>query len=184
MKTAVVYWSGTGNTEAIAQAVAEGMTAAGAEAALLTHERAGGKCAGNLKRLGISFTGQGKSVSGLQEIIGAVYGQGCAGLVLNGFCGAVQQIFFRPGKLTLIIGDQINFCLSSVYHDGNLICEHPAVGGPDRRIFLKALQISAVHRAGLVRADNGNVRCPWAQRSQRMIHEIHSHGKGKKEDDA
>lgn len=36
MKTAVVYWSGTGNTEAMAQAVAEGMTAAGAEAVLLT----------------------------------------------------------------------------------------------------------------------------------------------------
>ena len=28
MKTAVVYWSGTGNTEAMARAVAEGMTAA------------------------------------------------------------------------------------------------------------------------------------------------------------
>ena len=36
MKTAVIYWSGTGNTEAMAQAVAEGMTAAGAEAVLLT----------------------------------------------------------------------------------------------------------------------------------------------------
>ena len=36
MKSAVVYWSGTGNTEAMAQAVAEGMTAAGAEAVLLT----------------------------------------------------------------------------------------------------------------------------------------------------
>ena len=34
MKTAVVYWSGTGNTEAMAKAVAEGMTAAGAEAVL------------------------------------------------------------------------------------------------------------------------------------------------------
>ena len=32
MKTAVVYWSGTGNTEAMAKAVADGMTAAGAEA--------------------------------------------------------------------------------------------------------------------------------------------------------
>ena len=29
MKTAVIYWSGTGNTEAMALAVAEGMTAAG-----------------------------------------------------------------------------------------------------------------------------------------------------------
>ena len=36
MKTAVVYWSGTGNTEAMARAVAEGMTAAGVEAVLLT----------------------------------------------------------------------------------------------------------------------------------------------------
>ena len=39
MKTAVVYWSGTGNTEAMAQAVAEGMTAAGAEAVLLTPDK-------------------------------------------------------------------------------------------------------------------------------------------------
>ena len=36
MKTAVIYWSGTGNTEAMAHAVAEGMTAAGMEAVLLT----------------------------------------------------------------------------------------------------------------------------------------------------
>ena len=36
MKTAVVYWSGTGNTEAMARAVAEGMISAGAEAVLLT----------------------------------------------------------------------------------------------------------------------------------------------------
>lgn len=31
MKTAVVYWSGTGNTEAMAQEVAQGMKEAGAE---------------------------------------------------------------------------------------------------------------------------------------------------------
>lgn len=35
-KIAVVYWSGTGNTEAMAQAVAAGVTEAGGEAALLT----------------------------------------------------------------------------------------------------------------------------------------------------
>ena len=39
MKSAVVYWSGTGNTEAMAKAVAEGMTAAGAEAVLLTPDQ-------------------------------------------------------------------------------------------------------------------------------------------------
>ena len=36
MKIAVVYWSGTGNTEAMANAVLEGVNAAGAEGALLT----------------------------------------------------------------------------------------------------------------------------------------------------
>ena len=35
-KVAVIYWSGTGNTEAMAQAVAEGAKAAGAETDLLT----------------------------------------------------------------------------------------------------------------------------------------------------
>lgn len=36
MKVAVVYWSGTGHTEAMAQAVAQGVQEAGAEVALLT----------------------------------------------------------------------------------------------------------------------------------------------------
>ena len=35
-KIAVVYWSGTGNTEAMANAVVSGVTAAGAEAELFT----------------------------------------------------------------------------------------------------------------------------------------------------
>lgn len=35
-KTAVIYWSGTGNTEAMANAVADGMREAGAECTLLT----------------------------------------------------------------------------------------------------------------------------------------------------
>ena len=36
MKIAVVYWSGTGNTEAMAAAVAQGVTESGSEADLLT----------------------------------------------------------------------------------------------------------------------------------------------------
>ena len=38
MKIAVVYWSGSGNTEAMANAVAEGAAQAGAEAELLTSD--------------------------------------------------------------------------------------------------------------------------------------------------
>ena len=39
MKTAVVFWSGTGNTEAMAQSVANGVKAAGAEVDVLTCEQ-------------------------------------------------------------------------------------------------------------------------------------------------
>ena len=38
-KTAVIYWSGTGNTAAMADAVLEGMKGAGADAALLTPDQ-------------------------------------------------------------------------------------------------------------------------------------------------
>ena len=41
-KAAVIFWSGTGNTEAMARAVAEGATAAGAEADLLACAEAAG----------------------------------------------------------------------------------------------------------------------------------------------
>ena len=40
-KTAVVYWSGTGNTEAMAQAVAEGAKGKGAEVDVLTPDAFG-----------------------------------------------------------------------------------------------------------------------------------------------
>ena len=42
-KTAVVYWSGTGNTEAMAAAVADGVKTAGGEATLFS---AGGRSGG------------------------------------------------------------------------------------------------------------------------------------------
>ena len=38
-KTAVVYWSGTGNTEAMAKAVAEGAESAGAQVTMLTPDQ-------------------------------------------------------------------------------------------------------------------------------------------------
>ncbi len=40
MSVSVVYWSGSGNTEAMANAVAEGITAAGGEVNLLTVDQA------------------------------------------------------------------------------------------------------------------------------------------------
>ena len=46
MKAAVIYWSGTGNTEKMAQAVLEGLKGAGAEAELLTPEQVDPSLAG------------------------------------------------------------------------------------------------------------------------------------------
>lgn len=42
-KIAVVYWSGTGNTEAMANAVCEGVASAGGNAVLLTPDEFGGE---------------------------------------------------------------------------------------------------------------------------------------------
>ncbi len=39
MKTAIVFWSGTGNTEAMAQAVAEGAKAEGATVDVMTCDK-------------------------------------------------------------------------------------------------------------------------------------------------
>ena len=46
MKAAVIYWSGTGNTEKMAQAVLEGLKGAGAEAQLLTPDQVDTSLAG------------------------------------------------------------------------------------------------------------------------------------------
>ncbi|MHB8171970.1 MAG: flavodoxin [Thermincolia bacterium] len=40
MKVAVIYWSGTGNTEAMAKAIGEGITEAGGEAVIKTVSKA------------------------------------------------------------------------------------------------------------------------------------------------
>ena len=45
-KAAVIYWSGTGNTEAMANAVLEGMKSAGADAVLLTASDVDGSAVG------------------------------------------------------------------------------------------------------------------------------------------
>ena len=43
-KVAVVFWSGTGNTEAMAQAVGEGVKQGGAEAAVMSVDQAAYVC--------------------------------------------------------------------------------------------------------------------------------------------
>ncbi len=61
-KTAVVYWSGTGNTEAMAQAVAEGMKNAGAEVSVLTCDQAGADSLGSYEAIAFGCPAMGSEV--------------------------------------------------------------------------------------------------------------------------
>lgn len=59
-KTAVIYWSGTGNTEAMANAVAEGMREAGAECAVWTPADVGAGCSEGTGRRRTRLPGDGR----------------------------------------------------------------------------------------------------------------------------
>ena len=56
-KLAVIYWSGTGNTQAMAEAVADGAKAAGADASLLTCAEVSGADAYDAVALGCPAMG-------------------------------------------------------------------------------------------------------------------------------
>ena len=58
-KIAVVYWSGTGNTEAMANAVCEGVQEAGAEAVLLTAADFSADMVGNFTAIGFGCPAMG-----------------------------------------------------------------------------------------------------------------------------
>ena len=61
-KTAVIYWSGTGNTESMANAVCEGMKSAGAEAVLLTPSEANASLLSGLDAIAFGCPAMGSEV--------------------------------------------------------------------------------------------------------------------------
>ncbi len=62
MKVAIVYWSGTGNTEAMAQAVAEGVTGVGAQAEVLPSAAFDGALVGEFDAIGFGCPAMGAEV--------------------------------------------------------------------------------------------------------------------------
>ena len=62
-KIAVVYWSGTGNTEAMANAVLEGMKSAGAEASLLTVDQVNAADLGGYAAIAFGCPAMGKALA-------------------------------------------------------------------------------------------------------------------------
>ena len=61
-KAAVIYWSGTGNTEAMANAVLEGMKSAGADAVLLTASDVDGSAVGGYDAVALGCPAMGSEV--------------------------------------------------------------------------------------------------------------------------
>ena len=62
MKIAVVYWSGTGNTQAMAEAIAEGARGAGAEVEVYTPANFNASMVGNFDALAFGCSAQGAEV--------------------------------------------------------------------------------------------------------------------------
>ena len=58
-KLAVIYWSGTGNTEAMAQAVVEGAREAGADASLFSVDQISADDAAGYDRLALGCPAMG-----------------------------------------------------------------------------------------------------------------------------
>ncbi len=65
-KTAVIYWSGTGNTEAMANAVAEGMKEAGAEVTVMTPDQVDANALGGYATIAFGCPAMGSEV--LEEL--------------------------------------------------------------------------------------------------------------------
>ena len=61
-KAAVIYWSGTGNTEAMANAVLDGMKNAGADAVLLTAYDVDGSAVGGYDAVALGCPAKGSEV--------------------------------------------------------------------------------------------------------------------------
>ena len=61
-KAAVIYWSGTGNTEAMANAVLDGMKSAGADAVLLTASDVDASAVGGYEAVALGCPAMGSEV--------------------------------------------------------------------------------------------------------------------------
>ena len=82
-KLAVIYWSGTGNTKAMAEAVAEGAKGAGAEVALLNVSETTADAAASYDKLALGCSAMGDEV--LEEDRLAASGAAASGepLIVN-----------------------------------------------------------------------------------------------------
>ena len=91
MKTAIIYWSSTGNTEAMAQAVAQGVESVGAEAVLLTPDQVDPAALGAYGAIAFGCPAMGSEV--LEEMEFQPMFDGCK----NNLCGKRVGLFGSYG---------------------------------------------------------------------------------------
>ena len=92
----IIYWSGTGNTAAMAQSVADGVAAAGAEAKIIPVENAGAADIADVKAFALGCPSMGAEQLEestmepfVEEILGSVSGKK---ILLFGSYGWVEQM--------------------------------------------------------------------------------------------
>lgn len=90
-KAAVIYWSGTGNTQRMAQAVLEGMSAAGAQAVLLQPGEVSAETLKGVEAVALGCPAMGSEV--LEEAEFEPMFSGCKGTL----CGKQVALFGSYG---------------------------------------------------------------------------------------
>ena len=140
MKTAVIYWSGTGNTETMANAVAEGMKEAGAEVTMLTPEQVQPAALSGFGAIALGCPAMGSEVleemdfqpmfDGCKNAIGskrvALFGCGDSASYPDSFCDALAEI--RDGLeatgctfVGALDAAEYDGCASRICRDGKVI---------------------------------------------------------------
>ena len=103
-KAAVIYWSGTGNTEAMANAVLEGMKSAGADAVLLTASDVDGSAVGGYDAVALGCPAMGSEV--LEDMEFEPMFDGCKSS-LKGTCRPVRLLRLGRRRVDAQLGARL-----------------------------------------------------------------------------
>ncbi|MGI6031173.1 MAG: flavodoxin [Eubacteriales bacterium] len=126
-KMAIVYWSGTGNTEAMAQAIAEGAKSAGAEVALMTVSEAGDDLVKNYDHLALGCPAMGAEV--LEEMEFEPFFTALESRLSGKKLALFGSYGWGDGQWMRDWQDRANAAGASLYEEGLMINEAPDAEG-------------------------------------------------------
>ena len=126
-KTAVVYWSSTGNTEAMAQAVLEGMKEAGAEAVLLTPDAVDVGALAGMDAIAFGCPAMGSEV--LEECEFEPMFSGCKNRLGGKSVGLFGSYGWGDGQWMRDWEDRCAKAGANLFDDGLIVCGMPDADG-------------------------------------------------------